>query len=133
MVQTGDKKPADKAGQDGKAAESKPAEEPKPFSTPDALQGIVSLLEKSVKTKDTRLLMGRLLRQTAQVRKHLTGAHLEAFIKNNVPESVPAHAYLLAATQQVRQLLQGSDALAYTICSSHTQNACLIGCVHMTA
>ncbi|KAF6258690.1 26S proteasome regulatory complex [Scenedesmus sp. NREL 46B-D3] len=47
------------------AAPRKDAEQQqsKPFK--EGMQGIITLLEKSVKTKETRLLMGRLMRQTA--------------------------------------------------------------------
>lgn len=92
-----------------------PKEEQKPLSAAEGLQGIVALLEKSVKLKDTRLLMGRLMRQTALVRKHLTGADLTTFLKASLPEG-DAQAALLRAVEQVGALEVGSRG---TYASSH--------------
>lgn len=65
------------------------------------MQGIVSLLEKSVKTKETRLLMGRLMRQTAQLRGHMTAADLESFITIYLPADSKSGAYLAGFIKQV--------------------------------
>jgi 26S proteasome regulatory subunit N3 len=73
----------------------------KPMSVKETLQGVITLLDRAVKTKDTRLMLGRLLRQTAAARRHLTGADLAAFIKTFLPESIPARAYLLQAIEKV--------------------------------
>ena len=67
---------------------------PEPPTAREALQGIVTLLEKSVRLKDTRLLMGRLLRQTAVLRKQLTADALRNFINTNLTESSAARSFL---------------------------------------
>jgi 26S proteasome regulatory subunit N3 len=46
----------------------------------EMIKGILSLLEKSVKLKDTRLLLGRLLRQTAVFRKSMNVHALQTFL-----------------------------------------------------
>jgi 26S proteasome regulatory subunit N3 len=58
------------------------------------MQGIVSLLEKSVKTKEMRLLMGRLMRQTAQLRGHMNASDLNSFIGTYLPADSKSGAYL---------------------------------------
>jgi 26S proteasome regulatory subunit N3 len=85
------------------AAPAKDAEQqqPKPFSVREGMQGIVSLLEKSVKTKETRLLMGRLMRQTAMVRKHMTASDLARFIKTYLPEDSNSAGFLQGYVKQV--------------------------------
>ena len=76
-------------------------EAPKPYSAREGMQGIVSLLEKSVKTKETRLLMGRLMRQTAQLRGHMSAADLQAFITTYLPADSKSGAYLVGFIKQV--------------------------------
>lgn len=66
------------------------------------MQGIVALLEKSVKTKETRLLMGRLMRQTAQLRGHMNAADLGSFISTYLPADSKSGAYLAGYIKQVR-------------------------------
>lgn len=86
-----------------KADESKQQQEeaPKPFSVKEGMQNVVSLLEKSVKTKETRILMGRLMRQTAMVRKHMTSADLAGFIRTYLPEESSSITYLSGYVKQV--------------------------------
>lgn len=76
-------------------------EAPKPYSTSEGMQGIVALLERSVKTKETRLLMGRLMRQTAQLRGHMTAADLNTFITTYLPADSKSGAYLAGYIKQV--------------------------------
>jgi 26S proteasome regulatory subunit N3 len=66
-----------------------------PFNAGDAMEAIVKLLDKSVKLKETRMLMGRLLRQTAQLRKHMTAADLRSFLTKYVSEDSGAAAELV--------------------------------------
>lgn len=73
----------------------------KPFSVKEGMQAVIGLLEKSVKTKETRLLMGRLMRQTAMVRRHMTGADLAGFIKTYTPENSPTSALLSKYVEEV--------------------------------
>jgi 26S proteasome regulatory subunit N3 len=76
-------------------------EAPKPYSASEGMQGIVTLLERSVKTKETRLLMGRLMRQTAQLRGHMTAADLNTFITTYLPADSKSGAYLAGYIKQV--------------------------------
>jgi len=76
---------------------------PKPYNVHEALQSIVALIEKSVKSKETRLQSGRLLRQTAVARRHLGAADLRAFVSANLPDDSPAKAYLLSVVSKVRR------------------------------
>ena len=73
----------------------------KPLTVKETLQGVITLLDRAVKTKDTRLMLGRLLRQTAAARRQLTGADLADFVKTYLPDSIPARAYLLEAIEKV--------------------------------
>lgn len=84
------------------AAPAKDAEQqqPKPFSVKEGMQGIVNLLDKSVKTKETRLLMGRLMRQTAMVRKHMTAGDLACFVKTYLPEDSSSAGFLQGYLKQ---------------------------------
>jgi hypothetical protein len=69
----------------------------------EALQSIVGLIEKSVKSKETRLQSGRLLRQTAVARRQITAADLTAFLGASLPDDSPAKAYLLGVVGKVRR------------------------------
>lgn len=70
-----------------------------PASQPveDALKNAVKLIEKSVKLKDTRLLMGRLMRQTAAIRKGLNADNIRYLLK--YISSSPSAAYLQSQIQ----------------------------------
>lgn len=109
MVQ--EKKPAeDQGGKEEDAKEQKDnaaAAVPKPYSVRAALQSIVALIERSVKSKETRLQSGRLLRQTAVARRHLGPADLSAFLSGNLPADSPAKSYLLEVVAKL-----GADAAA---------------------
>ncbi|GBF97272.1 26S proteasome non-ATPase regulatory subunit 3 [Raphidocelis subcapitata] len=74
---------------------------PKPYNVREALQSIVALIEKCVKAKETRLQSGRLLRQTAVARRHVSAADLAAFLSANLPEDAPAKAYLLGVVAKL--------------------------------
>lgn len=82
------------------------------FVASDAINGILSLIEKSVKHKETRLLMGRLLRQTAVLRKHLDKKVLRTLVNSCVPVASPAHGYLLGAIQEEDEMDEGNDTMA---------------------
>ena len=77
--------------------------EAKKVTIQSLLKAIVSLLESTVKTKDTRLLAGRLHRQTAAIRSQLTSEILSQFISTYLagPEATASKAFLL---EQVRYL-----------------------------
>ena len=54
--------------------------EPKKATVPETLGAIVALLESTTKSKDTRMLAGRLHRQTATIRSQLTPEILSQFV-----------------------------------------------------
>lgn len=81
------------------AAAAAPAEPPK---VQDSLKNIVALLEKSVKLKDTRMLGGRLLRQTAAARKQLTADAIADFLAAALPAGSESRGFLESRVQQVQ-------------------------------
>lgn len=85
--------------------EAASAAQAKPFSAPEAMAAVMSLLEKAVKSKDTRLLLGRLMRQTALVRKHMSGAELAGFVSAYLPPG-PTADFLADAIKEVRRRLR---------------------------
>jgi hypothetical protein len=70
-------------------------------SVEDKLKAVVALVEKSVKAKDTRLLIGRLLRQTASVRKQLTASNVKCFLQQTLPADLESRAFLCSHVEQV--------------------------------
>lgn len=78
---------------------------PAPVSVEAQLDNSLKLLDRAVRTKDTRLITGRLLRQIASVRGKLTSEVLHAFVAQTLPESFSARETLLAALHQVSQSL----------------------------
>jgi 26S proteasome regulatory subunit N3 len=93
------------------AAEATPvaasAPEASPATLEDKLKAVVGLVAKSVKSKDTRLLLGRLLRQTARLRKQLTVQGVKAFLQQTLPDDLESRALLLAAVDQVEVRPEG--------------------------
>lgn len=59
------------------------------------LASILVLLEKAVSVKDTKLLLGRLLRQTAAIRKHLSRDLLKNFVQDALPANNSSSPFLL--------------------------------------
>lgn len=84
---------------DAKAEPSAPA----PPKLQDLLRDITALIEKAVKTKDTRMLQGRLLRLTAAVRKQLNPANIKTFLQQSLAEELEAKAFLVAQMGKVGQ------------------------------
>lgn len=74
------------------AAEAVPAK--KEPTLAERLSAVVAIVEKAVKAKDTRMMMGRLLRQTAVVRPLLTGTGLVAFLKTVMPADMDSSTFL---------------------------------------
>lgn len=77
-----------------------------PATTPtalDRLRGLVSLISQAVKEKDTRALMGRVLRETAGIRPGFDAPLLKAFITEVLPSGVAAKGILLEKLSQVWQ------------------------------
>lgn len=75
---------------------------PAPVSVEAQLDNSLKLLDRAVRTKDTRLITGRLLRQIASVRGKLTSEVLHAFVAQTLPESFSARETLLAALHQTK-------------------------------
>jgi 26S proteasome regulatory subunit N3 len=98
-------KAEEKPQADSKAADQDAKPDPKAI-----LKGIVALLENSVSAKDTRLLMGRLMRQTAALRKDLSAELLGWFVKHHLDSGVASYSYLLQALEKVRAPAPGAMA-----------------------
>eukprot|EP00798_Chlamydomonas_sp_ICE-L_P009324 gene9324-16457_t len=62
---------------------------------PSDLMKIVALVEKSVKTKDTRLLGSRLMRHLVMARKSFTSAELTTFLTEVIPVDAECRTMLL--------------------------------------
>ncbi|EFJ52858.1 26S proteasome regulatory complex [Volvox carteri f. nagariensis] len=77
-------------------------------SVEDKLKSVVALVEKSVKAKDTRLLIGRLLRQTASVRKQLTASNVKCFLQQMLPAELESRTFLCSHVEQAAA--SGMDA-----------------------
>ena len=89
------------AGKQGEEAAAPPPP-PKPLAV---LRANAALIEKAVAQKETRTLFGRVLRQTAGVRRRLTAADLSAFLEGALPPGSPALQQLVAAVKQVLRVL----------------------------
>lgn len=82
---------------DGKAKETTvaAASAPVPVKTMgETLKDITQSIERTVKSKDTRLLQGRLLRQTATIRKQLSPAGVKAYLAASLPAELESRAFL---------------------------------------
>ena len=88
--------------ENGDVKEEQPG--PVPISVEAQLDASLKLLERAVRSKDTRLTSGRLLRQTATVRSKLTAQNLSGFVEQTLPESFSAREVLISALQQVRSV-----------------------------
>ena len=75
------------------------------LSTLDRLRGIVALITEGVKQKDTRMMMGRILRETASRRAELTVNVLRAFLEETLPTGSEAKAVMIDRLGQVRLVL----------------------------
>lgn len=97
-----DLKDADAAPSDSNAAGTdkvEKADHPPPVSA--QLAANISLLESAVRSKETRVLAGRLLRQTTAVRKNLTAENLSDFVTSVLPRGYPGTSLLLAHLKKV--------------------------------
>lgn len=91
---------ADKKG-DAKKGEEEAAAAPPPPKPLAVLRANQLLIEKAVAQKEARMLFGRVLRQTAGVRKRMAAADVSAFVEGALPADAPARAALLDALSQV--------------------------------
>ncbi|KAG2439463.1 hypothetical protein HXX76_004818 [Chlamydomonas incerta] len=90
-----------------------------PATVGDKLKSVVALVEKSVKAKDTRLLIGRLLRQTASVRKQLTAANVKAFLRQTLPADLESRAFLTSQVEQAAaSSMESDEATASASCEA---------------
>ena len=90
----------------GKAEESRKPEadskaEKDAPNTSVQLANILVLLERSVKAKDTKMIVGRLMRQTAAVRSQLEPEVLTTFIEEALPPGHPSRVYLVSQIGKV--------------------------------
>lgn len=97
---TGDVAMADAKGT--APAKQEEQEDKQPPSPLTVLRSGVALIKKAVDQKETRTLFGRLLRQTAAVRRRLSAADLAAFLEEALPASSPAAAQLVEVIKQVK-------------------------------
>lgn len=72
------------------------------LTPPQILRANVMVLDRAVKAKDTRLLMGRVLRQTGGIRKQLDGKILSEFVSEVLPQEAAGRTAILQALQEVR-------------------------------
>lgn len=79
---------------------------PRKPSTDVQLANILVLLERAVRSKDTKLLVGRLLRQTASIRTQLQPDVLTAFLEEAFPADHSTRTFLLA---QLNKAASGMD------------------------
>lgn len=62
----------------------------------------VDFINQAVKERDTRALVGRVLRETNSLKHELSAATLLAFFKEIYPEENPTHQFLLRHLTLVR-------------------------------
>lgn len=85
------------AASDMKEVEA-PAEVPGPTCL-DTLNANLVLIRKAVATRETRLLVGRCLRQTATARSQFTPELLEDFFSKTLAEASPVRGLILHAVK----------------------------------
>lgn len=79
----------------------KEAAQPAKLTVAAQLRANVALLERAVQAKDTRLIVGRLLRQTAAIRQQLQPSTLKGLVEGLLPTSCPTRSLLLEQLGQV--------------------------------
>lgn len=103
-------------GNEAKNEEDTPMEDIREASIPRPtasvqLANILVLIEKAVRAKDTKVLVSRLLRQTAAIRPHLQGDLLTTFIEEALPAD---HQTRLALTKSISQVYDFPDCATLT-------------------
>ncbi len=76
------------------------------LSPTDQLAVNLAVLEKAVSLKETRMISGRLLRQTALIRHQLTPQILSDFVTKALPEDATMGPLLLKQLKQVQTVEQ---------------------------
>ncbi|KAI7845011.1 hypothetical protein COHA_001377 [Chlorella ohadii] len=99
-------------GQEGAGKKGEePAAPPPPPKPLAVLRVNAALIEKAVAQKETRTLFGRVLRQTAAVRRRLTAADLVSFLEGALPADSPALQQLVPAVKQAGEsAMEDGDA-----------------------
>lgn len=94
---------ASKAQKDSTANGIPDKEVPQPAKLTVAaqLRANITLLERAVQTKDTRLIVGRLLRQTAAIRQQLQPSILKGLVEGVLPDSCPTRSLMMEQLSQV--------------------------------
>ncbi len=77
------------------------------LSPTDQLAVNLAVLEKAVSLKETRMISGRLLRQTALIRHQLTPQILSDFVTKALPEDATMGPLLLKQLKQVQTVERG--------------------------
>lgn len=77
------------------------------LSPTDQLAVNLAVLEKAVSLKETRMISGRLLRQTASIRHQLTPQILSDFVTKALPEDATMGPLLLKQLKQVQTVERG--------------------------
>ncbi len=75
---------------------------PEPPSAASLLQANVQLISKTVQSRETRLGLGRLMRQTTAVRKRLTPDVMAAFLSSTLPPGNQTQSFLEPRISRVR-------------------------------
>ena len=94
--------PASDAVEENGVKKNEADERPSPPSVKAMLAANVALLGAAVRAKETRVLAGRLMRQTTAVRKRLTAEDLSDFVKEMLPHGYPGTSLLLSHLSKVR-------------------------------
>ena len=89
------------ASPDGGAAAPKTSEAQLPPTLESVLESNLLLIRKAVATRETRLLVGRLLRQTATVRSQFNAENLQVFFSKSLADSSPVRNMILGAVAQL--------------------------------
>jgi 26S proteasome regulatory subunit N3 len=96
-----DLKGADASSSAPKPEDKQKDQEEQPPSVSSQLSSKVALLESAVRSKETRVLAGRLIRQTTALRKRLDAESLCEFLKTVFPEGHPEASILLSHVNKV--------------------------------
>ena len=99
MVNTKDEemKDAEPASTSKAASDAADAQQSEPqLSTSEQLTANLAILEKAVSLKETRMISGRLLRQTGAIRHQLTPKLLSSFVTKALPNDAPLKDTLLS-------------------------------------
>ncbi|KAL4858438.1 putative 26S proteasome non-ATPase regulatory subunit 3 [Chlorella vulgaris] len=100
------------ADEKAKEAEKQPVAVPEPAKPLAVLRSNLRLINNAVAQKETRTLFGRVLRQTAAVRKRLSARDVQAFLTSSLPASSSVAQQLLEALQQLADSAMDADGAA---------------------